>query len=115
AAEAVEVARAYGADLAAHQSRPLTADLAAQADYLVAMTRGHLEALAEHFPRLGVRPRLLSPAGDDLPGPIGQPRAGYDECGRQVGQPLEPLAAEIQPAHVSPGPGPGAAPGPGAG
>src|SRR5262249_55498338 len=39
AAEAVEVARAYGADLAAHQSRPLTADLAAQADYLVAMTR----------------------------------------------------------------------------
>jgi protein-tyrosine phosphatase len=97
AAEAVEVARQYGADLAAHQSRPLTADLAAQADYLVAMTGGHLRALAEQFPRLGVRPRLLSPAGDDVADPIGHPRAVYEACGRQIWDHLEALVAEIRP------------------
>ena len=97
AAEAVAVARDYGADLSAHQSQPLTADLAAQADYLVAMTGGHLLALADQFPRPGVRPRLLSPAGDDVADPIGHPRAVYEACGRQIWAHLEALVAEIRP------------------
>ena len=50
--EAVEAARSYGADLTPHRSRPLSPELAAQADYLVAMTRGHLVALA-WLPRPG--------------------------------------------------------------
>jgi protein-tyrosine phosphatase len=53
AEEAVETARDYGADLGGHVSRPLTPELAAQADYLVAMTRGHLLALAGGFPGAG--------------------------------------------------------------
>jgi protein-tyrosine phosphatase len=96
AAEAVEVARAYGADLAGHRSQPLTAELAAQADYLVAMTRGHVRALQEQHPRLGVRPRLLSPDGDDVADPIGHDRPVYEECGQQIWRHLEPLVAEVQ-------------------
>jgi protein-tyrosine phosphatase len=113
APEAVEVARAYGADLAGHRSRPLTADLAAQADYLVAMTRDHLEALAEQFPRSGVRPRLLSPSGDDLPDPLGHPPAVYEACGRQIWGHLGALAEEVCPGRA--GPGAAAEPAPAAG
>ena len=95
--EAVEAARPYGADLAGHRSRPLTTDLAAQADYLVAMTRGHLAALAEGYPALAARPRLLSRAGDDLPDPVGYPQAVYEECARRIWGLLEPLVDELQP------------------
>ena len=79
AEEAVDAARAYGADLTTHASRPLTADLAAQADYLVTMMRGHLTVLAERYRGLAARPRLLSPAGDDLADPVGCSRSVYEE------------------------------------
>ena len=89
--------RSSGADLSTHRSRPLTADLVARADYLVAMTGDHLQALAEHYPRPGSRPRLLDPAGHDLADPIGHPTSVYEECGEQIWQHLEPLVAELVP------------------
>jgi protein-tyrosine phosphatase len=95
ALEAVEVGRGYGADLTGHQSRPLTADLAAQADFLVAMTRGHLLALTDHYPRLGSRPRLLSPQGDDIADPIGSTLEVYQGCAEQIWRGLGPLVDEI--------------------
>jgi protein-tyrosine phosphatase len=101
--EAVTVARSYGADLSGHRSRPLSPDLAAQADYLIAMTRSHLLVLAEHYQGLAARPRLLSPAGADLPDPVGCPLAVYEECARQIWTFLEPLVEELQPpASISP-------------
>jgi protein-tyrosine phosphatase len=102
AAEAVEVARGYGADLGAHRSQPLTAELAAQADYLVAMTRSHVRALRDHYPRLGAAPRLLSPAGEDVADPIGSDRPVYEACGKEIWQHLEALAAEVQPVAPEP-------------
>jgi protein-tyrosine phosphatase len=93
AEEAVETARDYGADLSGHVSRPLTPELAAQADYLVAMTRGHLMALAGGF--AGVRPRLLSPAGEDVSDPIGCERHVYRDCAGQIWGCLDHLADEI--------------------
>jgi protein-tyrosine phosphatase len=95
--EALAVAAEHGADLAGHRSRPLTPELAAQADYLVTMTRGHLQALNNHFPRLGSRPRLLCPQGDDIADPIGQDQQVYQACGRQIDQYLETLVAELVP------------------
>jgi protein-tyrosine phosphatase len=96
AEEAVEVAHGFGADLGSHRSRPLTAELAAQADLLVAMTRGHVRTLEELYPCLGARPRLLDPQGD-LPDPIGQSLAVYQECGQQVWRNLDALVAEVVP------------------
>jgi tRNA threonylcarbamoyl adenosine modification protein (Sua5/YciO/YrdC/YwlC family) len=97
AAEAEQVAGAYGADLSAHRSRPVTPELAAQADYLVGMTRGHLRALADHYARLGAAPRLLDPAGD-IADPIGCEQPVYEECGQQIWHHLEALVAEVLPS-----------------
>ncbi len=94
ALEAETVARTYGADLSAHRSQPLTPELAARADYLVAMTRGHLHALADHVAHLGVPPRLLDPAGD-IADPIGCDQPVYEACGQQIWNCLESLVAEI--------------------
>ncbi len=97
APEAVEVARAYGADLAGHRSRPLTADLAARADHLVVMTRDHARALAQHYPRPGARPRLLDPAGADVADPVGHPAPVYAACGEQIWRHLEAFVAGLRP------------------
>ena len=91
------MATEYGADLLGHRSRPLTPELAAQADYLLAMMRGHVQALSNHFARLGTRPRLLSPQGDDIADPIGQSSDVYQACGREIWQALEVLVAELSP------------------
>ena len=86
AAEAIEAANAYGADLSGHVSRPLTPELAAQADYLVAMTRSHLLTLSAGYAGLGVRPRLLSPAGAGCQRPDRRRTAGLSGlCGADLG------------------------------
>lgn len=99
AVEAEQAARGYGADLSAHRSRPLTPELAAQADYLVGMTHGHLHTLTEGFGHLGIPLRLLDPGGD-IADPIGGDQPVYEECGQQIWQRLEILAAEILPAEA---------------
>jgi protein-tyrosine phosphatase len=91
AAEAVEVVRSYGADLAQHRSRPLSVELAAQADSLIGMTGSHVTTMREYYPRLAVEPRLLSPSGEDIADPVGCSRDVYEECARQIWQALEPL------------------------
>jgi protein-tyrosine phosphatase len=92
---AQEVARTYGADLAGHNSRPLSAELAAQADYLIGMTHSHVYAMKTHFSPAGCRPRLLDPEGRDLSDPIGCERSVYEECGRQIWSCLTPLLEEL--------------------
>jgi L-threonylcarbamoyladenylate synthase len=98
AEEAVAVAQTFGANLEGHRSQPLSPQLAAQADFLVAMTHSHVRALLDHYPRLGAPPRLLSPAGEDVPDPIGCDRPVYEACGQQIWEHLGALVAEIQPA-----------------
>lgn len=94
AAEAEQVARGYGANLAAHRSQPLTEELAAQADYLVGMTHSHLRGMTDYFGHLGVSPRLLDPSGD-IADPIGGDRAIYEACGQHIWQLVENLAVEV--------------------
>jgi protein-tyrosine phosphatase len=96
APEAITTAETFGADLNAHASRRLTEDLVAQADYLIGMTRSHLQALEDHFHRLGSKPRLLSPVGEDLPDPIGHPLEIYQECARIIWDALGPLLEELR-------------------
>jgi protein-tyrosine phosphatase len=90
AAEAVDMAREMGADLSGHRSQPLTRDLLAQADHVIAMTRGHLRALAG---QPGPPPRLLGP--EDIPDPIGAPSEVYRECARRIQTALQDLAPQL--------------------
>jgi protein-tyrosine phosphatase len=94
--EAVAVARELGADLQGHRSRPLGADLAAQADHLLVMTQGHLRALADQFARAGARPRLLAADGGDVADPIGGDEEVYRACARQLLAELERLVPELE-------------------
>jgi protein-tyrosine phosphatase len=96
AEEAIEVAAELGADLSRHSSRPLTADLVAQADYLITMTQGHALAVARHFGRTGPRPRLLCPQGQDIADPVGGDRQVYHECAQEILRHLDELVPELQ-------------------
>jgi protein-tyrosine phosphatase len=98
ASEAISVARSRGGILEDHSSKPLAADLAARADYLIGMTRSHLRALKDHYPNLGAVPRLLNSGGDDLADPVGMPRAVYEDCARQIDSGL----AELIPTLIRP-------------
>jgi protein-tyrosine-phosphatase len=75
---------------------PLTADLAARADYLITMTRSHQHAVAGHFGRAGARPRLLCREGGDVADPIGCDQQVYRDCAQQILRELEGLVPEFQ-------------------
>jgi protein-tyrosine phosphatase len=96
AGEAVEVVREWGADLSGHRSRRLTLDLLALADHVFAMTESHLRALeGVDLPELPT-PRLLSPAGADVPDPIGAEPEVYRACALEILGHLQQRLSEIQ-------------------
>jgi protein-tyrosine phosphatase len=97
AAEAVNVAQEFGADLTRHASQPVSPDLVAHADHLVAMTEGHLRLLTRQFPSLATRPRLLCADGHDIPDPIGNSQDVYRECAQMILRHLEQLLPEVHP------------------
>lgn len=80
---AVIAAAELGADLAAHRSRPVNPELLANANHVVAMTGGHLAALAARFPNVGPPPVPLAD-GFDLPDPIGGELDEYRACARAI-------------------------------
>jgi L-threonylcarbamoyladenylate synthase len=92
--EARQAVKARGGNLDEHRSRPIRPELAAAADYIVAMTENHLAALQEMFPELESKPRLLCRT-ENLPDPIGGDQTVYDECAQLIQRELENLAAEI--------------------
>jgi protein-tyrosine phosphatase len=94
-AEAVAAAQELGVDLQEHASRPLTPRLASQADDLIVMTQAHREALEAHFCGFNLRPRLLSPNGEDVPDPIGCEQAVYENCARLIHNHLLKIVAEL--------------------
>ncbi len=95
AEEAVRLAADHGVDLSGHESQLLGEELAAQADYLVAMTQNHLQMVVGSFPQLACRPRLLGSGGEDIADPIGGDRDVYEACARQIRAGLEAFLAEI--------------------
>jgi L-threonylcarbamoyladenylate synthase len=94
--EAVNAVQAWGADLSAHRSRPLTLELLALADHVFAMTEGHALALTEvDVPGLP-QPQLLSPDGLDVSDPIGAEPEVYRACAEEILRHLQRRLAAIQ-------------------
>ncbi len=87
--EGVQALAAQGIDISRHRSRLVTAELLAQADLVLCMTRAHAEALRAEFPAYARRVRLLSSlAGGnfDIPDPMGRPLADYQATAAEIGK-----------------------------
>jgi protein-tyrosine phosphatase len=89
--ESIDAAAELGADLGPHRSRPVNPQLLAATDEVVAMTRGHAEALATRFPGTGPGIKLLCGEDADLDDPIGSGLDVYRECARTILRHLERL------------------------
>jgi len=87
-AGAIEAMRDIGADLAGHESQPLTEALVQQADIIWTMTAAHRAAILAQFPEAGGRTAVLSPDRIDVLDPIGGPVATYRACAEQIRQHL---------------------------
>jgi protein-tyrosine phosphatase len=92
--EAVEACAAKGIDISGHRSRALTAHLIEQSDFVFAMTRGHLDAVVEISPEAAKKCSLLDD-GVDIPDPIGQSQAVYDNCAERIDKAIRKRIEEM--------------------
>jgi len=92
---AIDAVQACGASLDGHRSRFLTADLVAEADQLIAMTRGHLLAILTRYPAIGGTMRLLAGAAGDVDDPIGNSPDVYADCAATIQVCVERLSKEL--------------------
>ncbi len=90
-AQAVQVAEEFGAELAAHRSRPLTQEMLTAATDVIAMTDMHLMLVARYA--AGPEPKLLC-IGEDIPDPIGGDTDEYRVCARVIAAQLDRLIPE---------------------
>lgn len=89
-ANAVVALRQLGIDLGRFRSQPLTEALVQKADYIFAMTHGHLEVILTFFPEAAEKTFLLTEfqtgpeRGSDIPDPIGQGLESYVNCRERI-------------------------------
>ena len=91
-AYAIEEMAQRGVDLRAHRSRNVTHELMAVADLVLAMTRGHVEALEAAFPEHAPKVHLLSEMIGreyDVYDPYGGTRLEYVHIARELEQLIE--------------------------
>jgi len=85
-ANSLAALRPLGADLSRFRSQPLTEALVEKADYIFAMTRGHLDVILTFFPEAAEKTFLLTEfqsgpqRRSDIPDPIGQGPEVYIKC-----------------------------------
>ncbi len=85
--EAVRAAKAYGADISAHRSRPVSRYLLEQGDRFVCMTASHAAALAPYIP--ADKLRVL-----DVDDPFGGGDEVYARCAAQIRDKLLEILGE---------------------
>ncbi|MFM7244272.1 MAG: Sua5/YciO/YrdC/YwlC family protein [Planctomycetaceae bacterium] len=94
-AHAVEVMRERGAELAGHESQPLTESLVAEADVILTMTAAHRAAILAQFPEAGGRVSLLATDRRDVVDPVGGSLETYRTCADQIRGHLEARIATL--------------------
>jgi len=86
--EADQAVRAWGVDLAHHESQPLSDRLMRFADTILTMTRGHRDAILSQWPDAASRISLVASNNSDIGDPIGGPPELYQRCAEQIDQQL---------------------------
>jgi protein-tyrosine-phosphatase len=97
------VLKQYGADLDGFASRPVTAELLAEATHVFAMTRSHLQVLERRFPEFSEKYFLVCEfvdlpgqgIGAEVPDPIGMGRASYEEVADVLNQAIPTIIGFI--------------------
>jgi tRNA threonylcarbamoyl adenosine modification protein (Sua5/YciO/YrdC/YwlC family) len=95
AAEAIHAMQTLNLDLTQHESQPLSERIVRFADVILTMTRGHREAILEHFPDAEPRVHLISRGKGDVSDPIGGPLDLYRRCAEQLDEYLEAWVKEL--------------------
>lgn len=93
---AVEAMRARGLDLSHHESRPVSDVLIRFADVILTMTRGHREAILEHWPEAADRIQLVSRDGRDVADPMGGDVIEYARCAEQIEMHLSHWGGQLE-------------------
>lgn len=88
AREAIEAMNERKLDLSKHESQPLTERLVRYADLILAMTRGHREAILSQWPEAAGRVELVNRDRLDIADPIGGPAELYRRCADQIDEQL---------------------------
>jgi RpiB/LacA/LacB family sugar-phosphate isomerase len=102
-ANSVIALRQLGIDLGRFRSQPLTEALVQKANYIFAMTHGHLEVILTFFPEAAEKTFLLTEfqtgpeRGSDIPDPIGQGLESYVKCRERIKNALPSLLKLINP------------------
>ena len=95
--EAIEVILEMGGDLNDHFSHALTAETVYQADYVFAMTDGHVSQLASLVPEAMNRISLLRPDGGNIADPVGMTILEYRRSAQDIEYSLQQILAELLP------------------
>ena len=96
--DAVQALAAEGINLSKFRSRPLTAQLLESATHVFVMTRDHQDLIDLFFPEASHKVFLLRSdenGSPDVPDPIGQGRAVYEQCKRSIQQALPAILKRI--------------------
>ncbi|MEO0587475.1 MAG: low molecular weight protein arginine phosphatase, partial [Planctomycetota bacterium] len=94
--EAVEAAKALGADIAEHRSRPLTREMVTDADVIYTMTESHRHAVLAMAPEAATKTQRLD-ALRDVDDPFGGPAAAYEAAADQLRGAIESRLKELAP------------------
>ncbi len=94
ALEAQAVVREFAGDLSSHASRPVTANLLADADDVFVMARTHLRTLHEWMPEYRDKMQLFDPNGD-VEDPIGSDEETYRRCAKRLARVLGPIVERM--------------------
>ncbi|MDE2027747.1 MAG: threonylcarbamoyl-AMP synthase [Candidatus Omnitrophica bacterium] len=98
--ETIAVLRDKGINAAPHISRPLGSIMLKKSDLIFAMTRAHRAQILERVPSVEKRVYLLREFANnargfeadlDVPDPIGQPHAAYQECLGMIQEAVEKI------------------------
>lgn len=92
-ANAVAAAGERGADISAHRSRQLTAEMARGAKYLVCMTGAHYDRLCELFPDCADKIFTLLP--EDISDPFGGDLATYRRSAAEIDKGVQAIIKNL--------------------
>lgn len=100
--ETVSVLRSRGIDAVGHQSQPLGRTMLRKADLIIAMTRAHRIQILDRVPLVEKRVYLLKEFAPnssvmdlDVPDPIGQPHAMYEDCLHSIEEAIDKIVELI--------------------